>query len=188
MKFQRLLGIGALSLSLSLIAGGAFAQDKAAKQAEIVKTTQASLEKFYKAKPELKAAVAKAPGYGVFTTYGVSFLIGGAGGKGLVHDNKTKKNVYMDMAAASAGLQISAAQTDMLIVFKTAAAMTKFVDSGWVAGGAATASAGASGSMAGSGKGETMVQDADTFTMTKNGIEAGLTISGAKYWKDKELN
>ena len=104
---------------------------------------------------------------------------GGAGGKGLVHDNKTKKDVFMDMAAASAGLTISAAQTDMLIVFKTAAAMNKFVESGWVAGGAATASAGASGATAGSGKGETMVQDADTFTMTKNGIEAGLTVSGA---------
>ena len=188
MSFQRLLGIGALSLSLSLMAGGALAQDKAGKQAEIIKSTEASLAKFYKAKPELKAAVAKAPGYGVFTTYGVSFLIGGAGGKGLVHDNKTKKNIYMDMAAASAGLQISAAQTDLLIVFKTAAAMEKFIDKGWVAGGAATASAGASGTTAGSGKGETMVQDADTFTMTKNGIEAGLTVSGAKYWKDKELN
>lgn len=186
MNLQRMLGIGALSLSL--MAGGAFANDKAAKQAEIVKSTQASLEKFYKTKPELKAAVAKAPGYGVFTTYGVSFLIGGAGGKGLVHDNKTKKTVFMDMAAASAGLTISAAQTDMLIVFKTAAAMNKFIESGWTASGAATASAGASGSAVGGGKGETMVQDADTYTMTKNGIEAGLTVSGAKFWKDKDLN
>ena len=33
----------------------------------------------------------------------------------------------------------------------------KFIDKGWVAGGAATASAGASGTTAGSGKGETMV-------------------------------
>ncbi len=186
MKFHRILGLGVLSLSL--LAGGAFASDKAAKQAEIVKTTTASLERFYKAKPELKAAVAKAPGYGVFTTYGVSFLIGGGGGKGLVHDNKTKKNVYMDVAMASAGLTISAAQTEMLIVFKTDAAMKKFVDSGWVAGGAATASAGASGATAGKGQGETMVQDADSYTLTKNGIEAGLTVSGAKYWKDKELN
>jgi lipid-binding SYLF domain-containing protein len=186
MKIHHWLGIGALSLSL--IAGSAFAQDKAAKQAEVIKTTQASLEKFYKKKPELKAAVAAAPGYGVFTTYGVSFLIGGKGGKGLVHDNKANKNVYMDMVAATAGLTISAAQTDLLIVFKTAAAMDKFVESGWTAAGAATASAGASGATAGGGKGETMVQDADTFTLTKNGIEAGLTVSGAKYWKDKELN
>ena len=186
MNIKTIFGIGALSLSL--VTGAAFAQDKAAKQAEVVKTTNAALEKFYAKKPELKAAVAKAPGYGVFTTYGISFLVGGAGGKGLVHDNKTKKNVFMDVAAASAGLTISAAQTDMLIVFKTAAAMEKFIDKGWVAGGAATASAGASGATAGSGKGETMVQDADTYTMTKNGIEAGLTVSGAKYWKDKELN
>jgi lipid-binding SYLF domain-containing protein len=186
MKIHQLLGIGALSLSL--MAGGALASDKAAKQAEIVKSAQASLEKFYKAKPELKAAVAKAPGYGVFNTYGVSFLIGGSGGKGLVHDNKSKKDVFMDVAGATAGLTISAAQTDMLIVFKTAAAMNKFIDSGWTASGAATASAGASGATAGGGKGETMVQDADTFTLTKNGIEAGLTVSGAKYWKDKELN
>ena len=66
--------------------------------------------------------------------------------------------------------------------------MKRFIDSGWTAAGAVTASAGASGATAGSGKGETMVQDADTFTMIKNGIEAGLTVSGAKYWKDKELN
>ena len=66
--------------------------------------------------------------------------------------------------------------------------MNRFIDSGWTAAGAVTASAGASGTTAGSGKGETMVQDADTYTMTENGIEAGLTVSGAKHWKDKELN
>jgi lipid-binding SYLF domain-containing protein len=188
MFIQRILGIGALSLSL--LAAGAWAADadKATKQAEVQKSTSAALEKFYKAKPELKAAVAKAPGYGVFTTYGVSFLIGGAGGKGLVHDNKTKKNTFMDMAAASAGLQISAAQTDMLIVFKTKEAMTKFVDKGWEVTNSATASAGASGAAVGGGQGFTAMEDAETFTMTKNGIEAGLKVGGSKFWKDKDLN
>jgi lipid-binding SYLF domain-containing protein len=188
MTFRRILGISALSLSL--LAGAAFAQDKdkATKQAEVVKSTSTALDKFYAAKPELKAAVAKAPGYGVFTTYGVSFLIGGAGGKGVVHDNKTKKNTYMDMAAASAGLQISADQTDMLIVFKTAAAMTKFIDKGWTVSNNATVSAGAGGKTVGGGEGSTALEDADSYTMTKNGLNAGLAVGGAKFWKDKDLN
>jgi lipid-binding SYLF domain-containing protein len=186
MKFQRILGLGVLTLSL--LTGAAFAQDKATKQAEVVKSTQASMERFYKAKPELKAAVGKAPGYGVFTTYGVSFLIGGSGGTGLVHDNKTMKNTFMNVGGASAGLQLGASQTEMLIIFKTAAAMNKFIDSGWEATGTATASAGASGATAGGGKGSSAMEGAETYTLTKNGLEVGLAAGASKFWKDKDLN
>jgi lipid-binding SYLF domain-containing protein len=186
MKLQRLLGFGVLSLAL--LTGSAFAQDKAAKQAEVVKKTQASMERFYKAKPELKAAVGKAPGYGIFTTYGVSFLVGGSGGTGLVHDNKTKKNTFMNVGGASAGLQLGATQTEMLIVFKTPAAMAKFVDKGWEVTGTATAAAGASGAQAGGGRGSTALEDAETYTLTKNGLDVGLAAGGSKFWKDKDLN
>ncbi|WP_169072063.1 hypothetical protein [Candidatus Accumulibacter contiguus] len=90
MKLHHLFTVAAVSLSF--VTGSAIAQDnKASKQAEIRNVTQASLEKFYKAEPKIKGEVSKAPGYAVFTTYGLSFLVGGAGGKGLVHDRTTKK-------------------------------------------------------------------------------------------------
>ena len=186
MKVWRMLGIGALSLTLA--AGAAFAQDKKAKQAEVQKATSAALQKFYDKKPELKAAVAKAPGYAVFTTYGVSFIIGGQGGTGLVHDNKTKKDTYMKLGGASAGFQLGAAENDVLIVFKTAAAMNDFINKGWTASGGVTAGAGAGGKATGGGQGQSVMENAETYTLTKNGLEAGLSIGGIKVWKDEELN
>lgn len=186
MKFGKFLTIGAMALSL--VAGSAFADDKAAKQKEVLTQTDAVLQKFYAKKPELKAAVGKSPGYAVFTTYGISFLIGGAGGKGVVHDNKTKKNTFMAMGSASVGAQIGVAENDVLIIFKTAAAMNDFVNKGWTAGGGATAQAGAGGSQVGGGQGGSAMDNADTFTLTKNGLEAGVAIAGSKFWKDGDLN
>ena len=186
MKTRRLLGLA--MLSLCFLAGGAIAQDKAAKQAEVLKKTQATMERFYSKKPELKNAVAKAPGYAVFTTYGFSFVIGGGGGSGVVHDNKTKRNTFMEVGGASVGFQLGAAQTEILIVFKTAEAMNKFIEKGWEAGGSATASVGASGSTAGGGKGVAAGEEAESYPLTKNGLQAGLAVGGSKFWKDKDLN
>ena len=166
MKLHTLLTTGAVILSLA--AGGALAQtEKVKKQAEVKKATATSLEKFYKADPKLKEAVAKSPGYAVFTTYGLSFLIGGAGGKGLVHDMKTKRDTYMDMAQASAGLQIGASESETLIIFKSPQAMAQFVDKGWEFGGGGAVQAGAAGKSVGA---------------------AGGALAGTKFWKDKELN
>ncbi|MBK8385858.1 MAG: hypothetical protein ABTS22_03730 [Accumulibacter sp.] len=175
------------AITLSLLSGSALAaDDKASKQTEIRAVTQASLEKFYAAQPELKAQVAKAPGYGVFTTYGLSFLVGGAGGKGLVHNNKTKKDTFMAMAQASAGGEVGIAESETLIVFASAKSMDWFVNKGWEGGGGGGLQAGAGGKSAGVAGGGG--PGGAYYTLTKNGLQAGVAVKGSKFWKDGDLN
>ena len=185
MKRRSLLALG---LALAALALPATAADKASQQAEVKKAVQSSLEKFYKARPGLKDEVAKAPGYAVFTTYGLSFLVGGAGGSGIAHDNKGGRDTYMNMAQASAGLNLGASERDTLLVFKTPAALKNFVDKGWEFGGGGAVEAGAKGKTKGGGEGEQFVSDAMYYTLTTKGLEVGGVLTGTKFWKSKELN
>jgi lipid-binding SYLF domain-containing protein len=186
MQLRKLLVIGATLASF--LTAGAFAQDKAARQAEVKAKAGQALQDFYKADPKLKDAVAKAPGYAVFTTYGLTFLVGGAGGKGLAHDNKTKKDTFMDLAQASAGLQIGASDTRYLFVFKDAKALADFIDKGWdaSAGASAGAGTGTQGVTAKAGVGE--FTGGNFYALTKTGLQAGAALAGTKAWKDKDLN
>jgi lipid-binding SYLF domain-containing protein len=186
MKLNQVIAIAAAAV-VSFASTGAFAQsEKAKKQAEVRTNAQKTLADFYKAEPKLKAQVEKAPGYAVFTTYGLSFLVGGAGGKGLVHNSKTKHDTYMDLAQASAGLQIGAQESRYLFVFKDASAMQRFIDSGWEAGAEGGAGAGAGSKAAGGTGGQ--FTGGTVYSLTKTGFQAGGAVAGTKVWKDKELN
>lgn len=176
-----------LALLLALFAFQGFAADRAEKQAKLAKAADATLQKFYKSRPALEKEVKAAPGYAVFTTYGVTFLLGGAGGGGVARD-KAGHTTYMSMAQASAGPKVGIGSTEMLMVFKTAKAYQDFVNKGWEFGGAGAASAGAGEHKSGGGEGEKFVNDAAVYTYTKNGVEFGGEFAGTKFWKDKELN
>jgi lipid-binding SYLF domain-containing protein len=96
----------------------------------------------------------------------------------------------MNMAQASVGAQIGAAQTETLIIFKSPSALAHFVDKGWEFGGGGTVGAGIDGKSAElpGGGGENVIADALYYTLTKNGIQAGGAVAGTKFWKDKALN
>jgi lipid-binding SYLF domain-containing protein len=157
-------------------------------RAEVRAMCDEALATLYKAKPEEKARIAKAPGYGCFSSFGITFLVGGAGGKGLVHDNTTKKDTYMNLGQASAGLEVSIKDYREVLVFKDHQTLTSFVNSGWEF----TGTAGASADM--KGKGGTVEQGTDAttkidiFPLTKTGLSAGASVGGRKYWKDDDLN
>ncbi len=173
-------------IAASLAGASALADDRANKRTEIRKVAQQSLQDFYKVEPKLKEEVAKAPGYAVFSSYGFSLIFGGAGGKGLAHDNKARSNAYMNMAQASVGVQIGASDTRYLFVFDTAKDLQRFIDTGWEAGAGGGAGAGASkGTVGGSAGGFT---GGKMYMLTKTGLQAGGAVAGTKFWKDKELN
>ena len=48
--------------------------------------------------------------------------------------------------------------------------------------------AGAAGKSVGAAGGENVIADASYYTLTKNGLQAGVAVAGTKFWKDKELN
>jgi lipid-binding SYLF domain-containing protein len=166
----------------------AFAAEPAAQKAELRKMCDEALATLYKAKPEAKAEVSKAPGYGCFSSFGLSFILGGAGGRGLVHDNASKKDVYMNMAQASAGLDIGIKDYREVLVFKDAATMKKFVDSGWEFGGTAGAAAAVEGKGAKKEATDVTSSPIVVYPMTKTGLAVGVAAGGRKYWKDKDLN
>jgi lipid-binding SYLF domain-containing protein len=188
MRLQRLLTVGLVTVSFTAASAFADMADKAKKQAEVREKAKTTLQSFYKADPKLKAEVAKAAGYGVFGTYGLSFIVGGAGGTGVVHNNKTKKDTFMDIAQASAGVQVGASETNYLFVFKDAAAMQRFIDSGWEAGASASAGAGAGDKTVEAGAGAGAFTGGKVYTLTSTGLQAGGAVAGTKVWKDKDLN
>jgi lipid-binding SYLF domain-containing protein len=179
-----------LAIGCALAATGAVvhAQDKAARQSEIKAKAAEALQDFYQADPKLREAVASAPGHAVFTTFGLSFGLGGAGGKGLAHDGKTGKDTYMSIAQASAGLQIGASGTRYLFIFDSPAQLAEFIDKGWDASAGAAVGAGTGASAANVKAGAGNFSGGRMYSLTKAGLQVGAAVSGLKAWKDKDLN
>ena len=173
---------------LAAAGSAAHAQDKSAKQAEVKDKAMRALQDFYKADAKLQDAVGKAAGYAVFTTFGLSLGLGGAGGKGIAHDNKASSDIYMSIAQASAGLQVGASDTRYLFVFETPKALADFIDKGWEASASAGAGAGTGEKSANAKAGAGNVSGGKMYALTKSGLQVGAAVGGLKAWKDKDLN
>jgi lipid-binding SYLF domain-containing protein len=182
------LGLNCVFLAVLAAAVPAYAADAAAQKAEIRKMCDEALATLYKEKPAAKAEISKAAGYGCFSSFGLSFIIGGAGGRGLVHENAAKKDYYMNMAQASAGLDIGIKDYREVLVFKDAATLKKFVDSGWEFAGSAGASAAVDNKGAKKDVADVTTSPIVVYPMTKTGLAIGVAVGSRKYWKDKDLN
>ncbi|MEF9997349.1 MAG: lipid-binding SYLF domain-containing protein [Burkholderiaceae bacterium] len=187
MKMPRLqhLVIAAVALTATV---PTLAADPAKERNELRAMCDQALATLYKEKPKLKTVVEKAPGYGCFSSFGLSFLIGGAGGRGVIYDRATKKYTYMNMAQASGGLDIGIKDYREVLVFRDASALNKFISSGWEFSGDMSATAAADGKGLNAQKGESINSPILVYPMTKTGLSLGVSAGARKYWKDADLN
>jgi lipid-binding SYLF domain-containing protein len=179
----------ALVCGVVLLVGCSSSGTPEQKRADIQKMRSDTLAQLYRLQPSSRQQVQTASGYGVFSNVGVNvLLVSGGGGSGVVHDNKTGKDTYMNMGSAGVGPGIGVKDFRAVFVFTTPDALERFVNNGWTGSAEADAAAKAEdkgGAWAGAvdlGSGVKLYQ------MTENGLALQATLQGTKYWKSTDLN
>lgn len=150
---------------------------------------QETLQKLYQEEPSTKKEVADATGYGVFSNANINIIFASAGGGyGIVVDRASGKKTYMKMGLGGIGLGIGVKDYRQVLIFRDENTLQKFVDKGWEFGGHADAAAKA-GESGGELSGEGDINDDITvYSITEAGLALQATVTGSKYWKDKDLN
>jgi len=158
-------------------------QDQASSvssRASIDAQVDASLSKLYDSVKGSRELVGKSSGVLVFpAVVGASMGVGAQYGRGALRVNG-RTQAYYSTTAGSLGFQAGAQSKAVVYVFTTQAALDKFRSSkGWTAGADATvalATIGANGSI----DTNTLQQPVVGFVMTNVGLEAGVSLQGAK--------
>ncbi len=153
---------------------------------EIAHKTVAQIIKEY---PEARAMLEKASGYAVFSDFGYKLLfMGSALGKGVAIDNTTKQATFMKVFETQAGVGLGAHKFRVLFIFESRYAFDEFVNSGWEFGGGAEAAIRTSTQGGGGMLGATVSPGVMMYQLSEKGAIVGISITGAKYYKDDELN
>lgn len=162
---------------------------KDAQKDSIRTMTEQTLAGLYKNEPAAKGAVAGAAGYAVFSDFGFKVMImGGAHGKGMAVSNATKQETFMNMTEFQPGLGVGAEKFRLVLIFENPQAYNNFVTSGWEFGVNAMAAA-KSGSEGGGAAGAVSFSEGvKMYQLSDSGAIVGVSITGAKYSKNKDLN
>jgi len=179
-----------MCLALVALSGLARAASKAEMQQETRSMAKETLARLYQTSPGAKTAVEKAAGYAVFSNFGMKiFVAGGGTGKGLVVDNKSKKETFMKMAEAQAGLGFGVKKFKLVWVFEKKSDLDRFINSGWEVSAQSTATAKKGGEGADVYAGAMSVTPGVwLYQLTDDGLALELTAKGTKYYKDDALN
>jgi lipid-binding SYLF domain-containing protein len=163
--------------------------EKEQKQDAIREMANKTLSQVDAKYPRAKEGLSRAAGYAVFSDFGMKILfMGGAKGSGIAVDSATKKETFMKMAELQPGFGVGAENFRLVFVFLTPEAFNRFVTSGWEVGANAMAAAKDKAVGEGVAGALTLSEGVKMYQLNEEGFIIGVSITGAKYYRDEELN
>jgi len=194
MKQQAISAVAACAiviLALGLPACTTVPESEATKQekrADVRDMADEALGQWYAQQPSAQQEVKQSVGYAVFSDVGFKVLfMGGSKGKGVAVNNSDKRTYYMEMLELQPGLGLGGEKFRMIFLFSTNEAFNHFVNDGWEAGANAMALAKNSSMSHGGASSVSILPGVRMYQLTDEGLVAGVSITGAKFYKDKEL-
>jgi len=186
---KTILLLSVLILSITLTGCSPGSKLTNAEKRQAIDTMAAeTLQRLYTEKPSAQEEVNNAAGYAAFSNANVNIIFASAGGGyGVAVNNQTGERTYMQMGSGGLGLGIGAKDYRQVLIFSDEDTLKKFIYSGWEFGGHADAAAKA-GDKGAEASGEGMIGGTKVYAMTEAGLALQATVTGTKYWKDKELN
>lgn len=158
-------------------------------RADIYDMRNRTLQRLYKEEPGARTDIAQAEGYAVFSSGGVNLvLLSAAYGSGVVHDNKTGKDTFMQMASGGLGIGLGIKDYRLVFVFRTRKALDRFVEYGWDFSGQADVAAKTGPKGGELSEAAAAMPGVKVYQLTESGLALQATLQGTKYWRDKSLN
>jgi lipid-binding SYLF domain-containing protein len=159
------------------------------QRAETREMADQTLAQVKQQNPQASAKLKRATGYAVFSNFGFKFMFGGSSrGKGLAFNNATQQTTFMRMIELQPGFGFGVQKFRIVFIFNTPEAYSQFVNSGWQFGASTTASLNNGTQGLGGGLGAVVSPGVEMYQISETGAIVGISLTGAKYYKDDALN
>ena len=154
-----------------------------------INVNQQTLRMLYKQVPGSRNKVFGSWGYATFSNTGVTvLLISGENGEGLAHNNRTGRNIYMNMSSGGLGIGLGAKKFRTVFLFKTKKAFETFVNSTWDMDAQADAAAKKNQKGNAVNSSVTVAPGVIMYKLTQDGLLLQATLQATRYYKDEDLN
>ena len=179
-----------LGLGLQACAPAPVSQSQVDEQrADIRAMANETIAQLYQQYPAARRQIQRAAGYAVFSNFGFKVLfMGSATGEGLAVSRATRRETFMRMVELQPGYGFGVQRFRLVFVFETPQALDQFVSSGWEFGANAMASAQSSTQQMGNQLGVSVSPGVLMYQLSDQGAIVGVSLTGAKYYPDPNLN